>query len=77
MMKQLLVDAPNGEQWLLTVDDTGGYFDPQRVLWDTSINGALPNITVGGVVRDGTGLAYSQARNDQHSAAVAAKQALE
>lgn len=77
MMKQLLVDAPNGEQWLLTVDDTGGYFDPQRVLWDTSINGELPNITVGGMVRNGDSLVYSQAREDQHSAAVAARQALE
>lgn len=76
-MKQLLVDAPNGEQWLLTVDDTGGYFDPQRVLWDTSVSGELPSITVGGMVREGANLVYSQARNDQHSAAVAAQQALE
>lgn len=51
-MKQLLVNAPSGAQELTTVADGGGYFDGARVLWDTSVDGPLPEgVQPGGLVR--------------------------
>lgn len=72
-MKTLLVDAPTGEQQVIVVDETGGYFDPALVLWDDSVNGQLPTITVGGMVLAGNVLEYSQARMDIHMQATAPK----
>lgn len=69
-MNQLLVNAPHGHQQLLDIEEGGGYFDASRVLWDTRIDGPLPEITLGGMVRDGASLIFDQARMDQHIAAV-------
>ena len=40
------------------VDATGGYFDPERVIWDERIDGPMPSITLGGMVRVGGELAF-------------------
>ena len=50
-MAKLLVNAPTGEQQIITVGEGGGYFDINRVLWDERIDGELPDITLGGMVR--------------------------
>jgi hypothetical protein len=51
IMTKLLVNAPTGEQQIITVGEGGGYFDINRVLWDERIDGGLPDITLGGMVR--------------------------
>ena len=51
IMTKLLVNAPTGEQQIITVGEGGGYFDINRVLWDERIDGALPDITLGGMIR--------------------------
>ncbi|MCA0214506.1 MAG: hypothetical protein LCH79_15180 [Proteobacteria bacterium] len=68
-MSKLLVNAPSGAQELLTVGPGGGYFDSSRVLWDEREDGRLPEITFGGMVRNGNALVFSQARMDEHMAA--------
>jgi hypothetical protein len=70
-MMNLLVNTPTGKQELLTIGPGGGYFDASRVIWDTRTDGALPSITLGGMVRNGDALAFDQARMDQHTAASA------
>ena len=68
-MKKLLVNPPSGDQKIIEVEEGGGYFDAARVLWDERIDGPLPSITLGGMVRSGSNLAYSQPRMDEHIAA--------
>lgn len=41
--KKLIVITPSGEQQVISVDITGSYFDKSRVLWDTSIDGQIPD----------------------------------
>lgn len=51
-MKTLLVNTPEGGQALIELQDSGSYFDAERVLWDTSADGPLPEgIQLGGMVR--------------------------
>lgn len=49
----------------------GSYFDAARVLWDERIDGALPALTLGAMVRTGNALEFNQARKDAHDAAIA------
>ena len=69
-MIRLLVDAPSGAQELVDVGPGGGYFDPARVLWDERTDGPLPDITLGGMVRQGGALVFSAERKAQHDAAL-------
>ena len=48
---KLLVNTPNGTQEVIVVGEGGGYFDPDRVIWDERLDGELPEITLGGMVR--------------------------
>lgn len=66
-MKKLLVNAPSGAQQIIEVGEGGGYFDNSRVVWDERTDGPLPEITLGGMVRSGGSLSFSQARMDQHT----------
>lgn len=68
-MSKLLVNAPSGAQELIDVWEGGGYFDTARVLWDERTDGALPAITLGGMVRNADVLSFDQIRMDQHTAA--------
>ena len=52
-MNKLLINAPSGKQELI---EAVAYFDPARVLWDESVNGAIPAITLGGMTRVGNTL---------------------
>lgn len=64
----LLVDAPSGRQEIITVGEGGGYFDPDRVVWDERTDGTLPTITLGGMVRVSGNLEFDQTRMNQHLA---------
>ena len=66
----LLVNTPTGAQEIITVGEGGGYFDAALVLWDERIDGALPDITLGGMVRINGELVFDQARMDQHLTAL-------
>lgn len=68
---KLLVNDPSGAQRLIEILPGGGYFDLDRVVWDERADGATPAITLGGMVRQGSALVFSQARKDQHDAALA------
>lgn len=68
-MNNLLVNSPTGKQELIEVSDSGGYFDAARVIWDERIDGAMPVITLGGMVRTGDALVFNQIRMDEHIAA--------
>lgn len=59
---KLLVNAPTGIQEVVTVGEGGGYFDASRVLWDARVDGPMPEITLGGMVRQGNALVFSEAR---------------
>lgn len=69
-MNTLLVDAPSGAQERIEVGDGGGYFDPSLIVWNVAVDGPLPSITLGGMVRNGSALVFSQTRMDQHTAAI-------
>lgn len=66
-MKKLLISAPSGDQQVITVGVGGGYFDPARVLWDESIDGPMPDVTPGGLVRSGDTLVVDAALAAQHA----------
>jgi hypothetical protein len=56
---KLLVNTPTGLQELIDMGEGGGYFDASRVLWDERMDGVLPSITVGGMVRQGNQLVFN------------------
>lgn len=58
---KLLVNAPSGRQEIIDVSQSGGYFDPSRVLWDERIDGPMPELSLGGMVRSGNDLLVDQA----------------
>ena len=57
---RLLVNAPSEVQELIHIGPGGGYFDESRVLWDERKDGPLPDITVGGMVKNKGRLEFSQ-----------------
>jgi hypothetical protein len=59
-MIKLLVNAPVLGQQVIEVQESGGYFDQDRILWDERKDGPLPDITVGGMKRDGGSLVFDQ-----------------
>ena len=58
---KLLVNTPGGVQEIIEIGHGGGYFDLACVLWDERKDGPLPAITLGGMVRIGNALNFSQA----------------
>jgi len=77
-MKQLLVNTPKGFQDIVYVDETGGYFDTNRVIWNEWLDGDLPSsIVVGGMKRVGNSLEFDQQLLDTHNAALASQVAPE
>ena len=69
-MSKLLVNAPSGAQEIIEVGEGGGYFDQARVLWDEREDGPLPEITLGGMIRQDGALEFDQARMGEHEAAL-------
>jgi hypothetical protein len=70
---KLLVNTPTGEQQVIEVGEGGGYFNESLIIWDERTDGPLPAITLGGMVRNGTSLAFNQAQKDSHDAAISAQ----
>ena len=62
---RILVNTPSGRQSIEHIEATGDYFDKSRVLWDERVDGPLPEVTLGGMVRAGQRLAFSQSRMNQ------------
>lgn len=55
-MYALLINAPSGKQEIIDIDETGSYFEPAHVLWDTRIDGPMPFLTLGKMQRVGDDL---------------------
>lgn len=72
-MSLLLVNTPQGIQEIISVGEGGGYFDEARILWDERIDGPLPVITLGGMVRSGDTLILDQSLLNAHIAKLAAE----
>jgi len=73
-MFKLLVNLKTNEQVIYNIKPSGGYFDKSAVIWDERTDGNLPTINMGGMVRDGAKLVFSQARKDLHDVVMLAKQ---
>lgn len=56
-MFKVLVNAPSGKQEIIEIDESGGYFDAARVLWDERSDGVMPaTFTLGKMQRVGNNL---------------------
>jgi hypothetical protein len=71
-MSKLLINTPSGLQELIEVGEGGGYFDISRVLWDERIDGAIPDVTVGGMIRQGNQLVFDSQLFADYEAKLAA-----
>lgn len=67
-MIRLLVNNPDTGQQVIEIDDSGSYFDESLVLWDERVDGPLPEIQAGGLVRAGDKLVFSQEIADEDAA---------
>lgn len=68
---KLLVNAPTGDQQIIEVGEGGGYFDETLILWDERVDGPLPEITLGAMIKVDDTLVFDQPRLDAHIAASA------
>lgn len=78
-MPLLLVNAPDCGQQVVYVDDSGGYFDFSRVLWDERIDGDLPPVILGAMRRVGDSLVVDEQLRraaEDHALAASAEQLL-
>lgn len=70
-MPELLVNSPTGFQEIVTISQTGAYFDPARVVWDERVDGPLPgNVEAGKMTREGDQLILNSDQLPEHAAAV-------
>jgi len=74
-MYKLLINSPIGNQYVDLIDKTGNYFDPARVIWDERIDGALPDVILGKMRRNGKALETLSDYLPEHSAFLATVQA--
>ena len=74
-MSKLLVNAPTGDQEIISVGEGGEYFELSRVLWDERTDGSLPSITLGGMKRMGNELVFDEQLMAAHNAVKNAEQA--
>jgi hypothetical protein len=65
-MSKILVNAPTGIQELIEIGEGGGYYDVSRIIWDERIDGVLPAITVGGMVRQNNQLIFDSQLFSNH-----------
>ena len=73
-MPKLLINSPSGEQKLIEIGATGGYYDTTKVLWDESRDGDMPDVTLGKMTRSGDSLITLPDYIPEHAAAIYAKQ---
>jgi len=77
-MIKLLINDITGEQKIILIDATGSYFDNTRVLWDERLDGVLPAVTLGKMIRVGGSLQTQASFLTEHQAyldAIASKAA--
>lgn len=55
---KILVNNPHGQQEVINILEGGEYFDKSRILWDERQDGPMPEITLGGMVREGDTLRF-------------------
>jgi len=68
-MCKLLVNTPNGDQQVINIKESGSYFDQSAVLWDSRIDGDLPeNIELGKMLRKGKILIASAEYSKEYQA---------
>lgn len=72
-MDSLLVNSPSGEQVIVSVDESGAYFDAARVLWDTRARGEIPPVTLGKMQLINNQLVTLDEFLPDHAAAIYAK----
>ncbi len=66
---RILVNAPSGMQEIVTVAESGLYFDSARILWDERADGELPDVTLGKMQRNGDQLTMLDDYLPEHAAA--------
>jgi len=76
-MKRLIVNTPSGKQEVIKIEESGGYFDKSRVVWDESIDPAIDLSAVGKIKRnlDGTFDLNDAVTKSAHDSAVSDEQA--
>lgn len=50
-MPKLLIIKPDDSRDIITVGDTGGYYDPTKIVWDERVDGAMPVDAVPSMVK--------------------------
>lgn len=74
-MYKLLINCPLGEQQVIQVGQGGNYFDSARVIWDERKDGALPDVILGKMRRNGKVLETLTDYLPEHSSYLATVQA--
>lgn len=69
-MPKLLINQPSGKQEVTEIAESGEYFDMSRVVWDERTDGALPEITIGKMQRNGGQLVTLEDYLPEHAEAV-------
>ena len=64
-MFKLLINDAWGTQKIVEISASGDVSTDSTVLWDERIDGDLPDIELGGLVRNGNALEFSQAEADR------------
>lgn len=59
---------------VIKVQDTGRYTGDDVILWNEVDDGSMPDITLGGMVRQGSALVFNQERKDLHDAVILEEQ---
>lgn len=72
-MPKLLINQPSGKQEVTEIAESGEYFDMSRVVWDERTDGALPEITIGKMQRNGGQLVTLEDYLPEHAAALYAE----
>ena len=52
-MPKLIVNSPSGIQEIIEISIAGDYYDKSLIVWDERADGALPEITLGKMQRNG------------------------
>lgn len=72
-MPNILINSPSGEQKIISIGAGGFYYDRNSVLWDETIDGEMPPVTLGKMQRVGNGLVTLTDYLPAHASAVYAE----
>ena len=69
--KLLVINRDNVTREIVTIHESGGYYDLTKVLWDERVDGELPDIAdIQGTRRTGDRLTHSDAQRAAHDSLV-------